>query len=227
VLWPYDKLTKDLVAKTDLLSGDVVAVYPARLDRGKQPEKIIRLMAGVQRTGREPRLLIVDWQSQGDRFQTYMNELLELAEELGLEGKVRFTSRLDDRCSQGVPRHIVTELMDLSNVYVHPSRVETYSLVVHEAMLRGCLCVLNYDFPAMRELFGEAAIYMDFGSDRVDRTYLPDEQSFWNEEALRLIAELGQNRAALAKTTARRLWSPDALWRDFEPMLHLPAVGEA
>lgn len=224
-LWPYDKLTKELATNADLFGGEVVAVYPVRLDRGKQPEKIIRLMAGVQAADYEPRLLVIDWQSSGKRFQKYIDELLELADTLGLSGKVNFTSRLDDRCSQGVPRHIVTELMDLSNVYVHPSKVETYSLVVHEAMLRGCLCVLNFDFPVMQELFGSNAIYMDFSSDRVDRTYQPDEQTFWNDEALRLLAELRQNRAATAKTTARREWNPDALWKEFEPLLHLPAVG--
>ena len=225
-LWPYDKLTKELVGKAGLLDGEVSAIYPVRLDRGKQPEKIIWLMAGVKRAGYEPRLLVVDWQSTGVKFQTYIDELLALADELGLGGKVSFTSRLDDRCSQGVPRHIVTELFDLTNVYVHPSRVETYSLVVHEAILRGCLAVLNHDFPPMRELFGDAAIYMDFGSDRANRTYAPDEQAFWNDEALRLVAELKQNRAAMGKARARREWSPGALWREFEPLLYLQPVGE-
>ena len=225
VMWPYDELTKELANAAGLFSGDVVAVYPVRLDRGKQPEKIIRLLAGVQKAGREARLLVIDWQSSGAGFQAYIDELLKLAAKLGLEGKVNFTSRLDDRCNQGVPRRTVTELMDLSNVYVHPSRVETYSLVVHEAMLRGCLCVLNHDFPAMRELFGESAVYMDFGSDRGGRTYQPTEQDFWNDEALRLLAEMGQNRAVQAKVKARRDWNPDALWSTFEPLLHLPAVA--
>ena len=224
-VWPYDKLTKDIVTKTDLLGGEVVAVYPVRLDRGKQPEKIIRLMAGVKHLDYEPRLLIVDWQSQGDRFQKYINELGALAYELGLLGKVHFTSRTDDRCSQGVPRRVVMELMDLSNVYVHPSRIETYSLTVHEAMLRGCLCVLNHDLPVMRELWGSNAIYMDFESDRTNRTYEPSEQAFWNDEAVRLLAELHQNRAVRAKVMARRAWSPAAMWKLFVPLLHLPPVG--
>ena len=225
LVWPYDRLTRDLAEASDLLGGDVVAVYPARLDVGKQPEKIIRLMAGVAQAGHEPRLLVIDWQSSGERFQTYKDELLVLARGLGLGGKVNFTSRLDDRCDQGVPRRVVQELMDLSNVYIHPSRVETYSLTVHEAMLRGCLCVLNHDLPVMRELFGEAAIYFDFGSDRVSRVYKPSEQAFWNDEALRLIAELRQNRAVMAKTDARTMLTPQAMFRDFEPLLYLQPVG--
>jgi len=224
-VWPYDKLTKDIATKTDLLGGEIVAVYPVRLDRGKQPEKIIRLMAGVQQHDYEPRLLIIDWQSQGKRFQQYINELGVLAHELELLGKVNFTSRTDDRCSQGVPRRVVMELMDLSNIYVHPSRIETYSLTVHEAMLRGCLCILNHDLPMMRELWGNKAIYMDFESDRVSRDYSPSEQAFWNDEAARLLAELSQNRAVLAKTQARRAWSPVAMWKEFVPLLYLPPVG--
>jgi len=220
-VWNYDRMTRDLATKADLLGGEIVAVYPARLDRGKQPERIIRLLAGVQKAGYETRLLVIDWQSQGEHFQRYMDELSELA--AGYDVALNFTSRLDDACAQGAPPHVVIELMDLSNVYIHPSAVETYSLVVHEAMTRGKLCILNHDFPAMRELYGDAAIYMDFGSDRTTRQYHPNEQAFWNDEALRLIAEFKQNRALVAQTRARREWTPQALWREFELLLYLDA----
>jgi glycosyltransferase involved in cell wall biosynthesis len=226
LIWPYDGLTKDLARKIDLLSGELTAVYPARLDRGKQPEKIIRLMAGIAKVGYEPRLLIIDWQSTGERFQKYIDELQSLSIRLGLSGKVGFTSRMDDRCSQGVPRHVVLELMDLCNLYIHPSRIETYSLVIGEAMGRGCLCVLNHDLPVMRELWGDSAIYMDFGSDRVNRDYPQGEQTFWNDEALRLLAEFKQNRAQVGKTRARMRWTPQKMWREFEPLLYLAPVGE-
>ncbi|HXV42961.1 MAG TPA: glycosyltransferase [Anaerolineae bacterium] len=218
-VWNYDPLTRAIVSKFDLTDADISAVYPARLDRGKQPEKVIRLLAGVNQAGYRARLLVIDWQSAGAHFQRYIEELTELAAELGLE--VGFTSRLDDRANQGVPRHVVTELMDLSNVYIHPSRVETYSLVVHEAILRGKLVVLNFDLPVMQELFGEAGIYMDFGSDRFERSYAPTEQRFWNDEAHRLIAEFKRNRALVAQSKARREWGPGAMWREFEGLLWL------
>lgn len=224
--WPYDKMTVELARGADLLNGEVTAVYPARLDKGKAPEKIIMLMAGVQKAGYEPRLLVIDWQSAGKHFQKYIDELLAMAEWMGLAGKVNFTSRLDDRCSQGVPRKVVMELMDLTNVYCHPSQVETYSLTTHEAILRGNLACLNYDFPATRELFGPNAVYFDFGSDRVNRDYQPSEEKFWEDEAKRLISELKNNRALWAKTVARREWSPQALWREMEPLLYLQPVGD-
>jgi glycosyltransferase involved in cell wall biosynthesis len=224
-IWPYDRLTKDLTRGADLMNGEVVAVYPARLDRGKQVEKAIRLIAGVKNAGYEPRFLVLAWQSSGKRFQKYIDELLDLAEELGVKDCVYFSNRMDDRCSQGIPRQIVLELMDLCNVYIHPSNSETYSLVIHEAFLRGLMCCLNGDLPQMRELFGDQALYFDFESSSNERRYQPDEQTFWNDEARRLIAHLKHNRGTWGKTIARREWSPQAQWKEFEPLLYLPSVA--
>jgi glycosyltransferase involved in cell wall biosynthesis len=225
-VWNYDRLTRDLVKKSDLLGGDVVVVYPASMSQGKQHERLIRLMAGVKNAGREVRVLMCDWQASGKKFQRRIDKLEALAQYLGVGDEVKFTSRIDDGCSQGVPRNVVLELMDLSNVYIHPSAVETYGLTTHEAMTRGLLCVLNHDFPPTRELWGESAIYMDFGSDRFRRPYPIDEQEFWDGEALRLLAEMSQCRALMAKTRARREWTPRAMWSEFEPLLYLEPVGE-
>jgi len=224
--WRYDSLTVDLANKAGLVGGEVVVVYPARLDKGKQPDKIIRLLAGVQKAGYDPRLLVIDWQSGGERFQKYMDELEALAESLGIGNNVHFSSRLDDRCDQGVPQHVVIELMDLANVGIFPSRTETYSIVVHENIIRGNLTVLNHDLAPMRELYGDNVIYMDFGSDTTNRKYNPDEQTFWDDQALRLISELRNSRALWAKTVARRDWTPAALWTDFERLLYLESEGE-
>ena len=179
------------------------------------------VLAGVEHLGYSTALLVADWQSAAERFQQYIDELEKLASDLGV--RVRFASRLHNSLKQGVPRHNVIELMDLCNVYFHPSQIETYSLTVHEAMLRGSLCVLNGDLDVMREIYGEHAIYMDFGADR---KFTPDEQTFWNEEAARLMGELKQNRALWARTKARLEWTPSAMWREFEPLLHLLPVAQ-
>ncbi len=220
-LFPYSPLTKDLIKASDFLGGDFSLVYPRGGDPGKQTEKILYLLAGAEEAGHSFRLLIVDWQSQGDKFQKYIDKMELLAEELGILDYVHFTSRLDDRCSQGIPRQSVIELLDLSNIYIHPSNGETYGLVIQEAILRGNLVVLNYDESPMRELFGEAGIYMDFGSSTTSRKYEPDEKTFWKDEAKRLIAEYKQNRTLVAKCKSIREWTTLAMWKEFEPLLYL------
>ena len=94
----YDTLTKALATAADFTNADVSAIYPVRLDRGKAPEKIIRLLAGVERLGYSTRLLVADWQSAAPRFQAYIDELEKLAEEQGVH--LSFSSRLHNGCKQ-------------------------------------------------------------------------------------------------------------------------------
>jgi glycosyltransferase involved in cell wall biosynthesis len=222
--WPYGDLTKKLVRGSDLLAGDVTAIYPVRMDRNKQVEVLLWLLAGVQDVGYEPRLLIVDWQSQGEKYLDYKRDLDVMVEDLGLDGKVHYSSRLDDRCNQGVPHQTVMELFDFTNVYFHPSQTETYSLVVHEAVMRGNIVYANGDFPAMRELYGDAVYYLPYGSRRHDRTYEPDQKTFWTDQAARVVSDLRINKAMWGKTRARQEWTPQALWKDFVPLLGLQPV---
>lgn len=220
----YHPLTKSLAVKADLLNGDIVMVYPSRPNSFKQLDKLIYLAAGIKNCDFEPRVLFVDWQSTG--FQNELNQLQDLIKQLEMEDKVFFASQLDDKCSQGVPPEVVNQLLDLSNVYVHPSQIETYSLTTHEAFLRGKLVVLNHDCTAMRELYGQNALYMDFGSNTNSRIYHPNEQTFWNDESKRLVAEWKSNRALQGQRAARKEWSTQVQWRNFEPLLYLQSIGE-
>ena len=86
--------------------------------------------------------------------------------------------------------------------------------------MRGNLCVLNGDLDVFRELYGGHALWMDFGENRE----YANNQEFWNGEARRLMVELMLNRALWAKTQARKRWSPQAMWREFEPLLYLEPV---
>ena len=218
---PYDDLTKKLVTGADLLGGDVSVIYPVRMDRNKRAEVLLWILAGVQRMGYEPRLLIVDWQSQGEKYLKYKAELDIMVDDLGLSGKVHYSSRLDDRCSQGIPHQVVIELFDHTNVYFHPSGSETYSLVMHEAILGGNVVYANGDFPAMLELYGDAVRYLPYGSRRHSRTYEPDEPTFWVDQAKKVLADLRTDKSAWGKTRARREWTPQQQWRNFAPLLGL------
>lgn len=219
-----DELTRAIVARTDALGGDILTIAPMRTEPAKGADKIIWLMAGLHQLGYEPRIIVIDWQSQGEAFKKHKAYLRELAEEAGIGDWLHFTSEVHDAASQGVPTHVVYELLQLSHVYFLPSRSETYGKVAHEAMLAGCLCVLNYDVRPLFELFGNHAIYMDFGSIDNTRKYHPDPRVFFTDQALRLAAELRANRVVTAKMQAHQ-WTPARLWRELAPLLYLPPVG--
>lgn len=159
-------LTEALIDKVDLLSADVIACYPLRMDRGKQPEFCIRILNGMRtKYLRLVRLVIIDFQSTGGDKVTYRRELKDLAKKLGwADNELTFMSEFDSSCFLQTPKKVVRDLMLLSNVYIHPSKSETYSLTTQEARACKNLLVLNFDFPAMRSIYGEGPLYRKFSS---------------------------------------------------------------
>lgn len=209
---------------TGIIEADVSVVYPARMNVSKGHTKIVDLLAGVKRSGYEVCLVCCDWQSAGAEFQDSIHNILRHADSLGIGDRVFFTSTMREEWKNGVPRRLAMELMGLSNVYIHPSYVETYSITTHEAILHGLLVVANHDLPVAHEIFGDMAMYMDFGGGDVVRTYQPDDLTFWRDEAMRLVAALRSNKALWSRTEIRRKRSPKNTWRDLECLLHLPPL---
>lgn len=226
ILRNYSPITKDLVRKVNFLCGDVNVVFPSRLSPSKQPDKVIRLLAGVTELGFDARMLILDWQSTGEAFNSYREELLELIDSYDLSGNVFFASMLNSDCSAGAPPEVAIELLDFANVGVFPSMVETYSLVVHEALLAGLAVVLNDSLEIMHELFGDTGMYIEFGSYWKKKEYDNGVQRYYNKMAKRLIKLLqGRHRAAWNKCQVTKMWNPYALSDNFNDLLHLQPRG--
>jgi glycosyltransferase involved in cell wall biosynthesis len=105
---------------------------------------------------------------QGDDKVVLRNETNDLAKELGVADRVTFLSEFDAEAMLEVEHKTILDLFTLSNVFVCPSRSETYSLTTQEAMLKGNFCILNQDFPAFKQIYGKNAIYKQFDGAEVD-----------------------------------------------------------
>lgn len=150
----------------DVYSADAVAVYPARLDRGKQVHFMIRTMAEVKNLGMSVRAIVVDFSSTGGDKVTYRDTMKGEAIDLGLTPQeCIFTSEFSEDWELGMTPEEVISLMRISNVFVMPSVSESYSLVTQEAGLLGNLVILNQDFPPFRDIFGPSAIYRKYSSN--------------------------------------------------------------
>lgn len=159
-------LSRDIVKEMKLLEADVICVYPCRLDRGKQPEYNIKTLASLKRMGWNVKMIIIDFHSTGGDKVTYRDEMKKMAQEWGMVDKVDilWTSEWREETKHRVPREVVKDLKVLSELCIHPSTSETYSLVVQESMLCKNFCVLNHHFPAMRDIYGSKnVLYEPFG----------------------------------------------------------------
>lgn len=215
----------------DLHFGDkeVLIIAPARLDRGKSLHNIVRVVAGIKEAGSTAHVIFCDFQSTGGDKVTYREEIKSLAKQLNAENDVTFLSEFDDLASMDVSHDIILDLFTLSNVFILPSRSETYSLVAQEAMLKGNLCILNSDFPAFRQIYGSNALYRQFdgaevgfdGFDgKIDTTHSDPADYYRTRFGIALKGWLASDKVLAAKTFVRTKRNPDYVFREYlEPLL--------
>ena len=122
---------------------------------------------------------------------------------------------------------MVRDLYLLANVFVCPSRSETYSLVTQEAALCGSFLILNQDLPPLRDIYGNKAAFYQFSSnvdaltaqDGTTDTEYGDIDLYFHDIALRVAYELDNNPVLAQKTRIRKERSPDYIFRRFiEPL---------
>jgi len=188
----FNEFSRDITTKLDLLSKDVVMIYPCRLDRGKQAEFIVKIAHAVKKTGKSVGAVVMDFHSTGGDKVTYRNEMKDMAKNLGLENDVLFASELyEGRLIASMPHKTVRDLMSISNTFILPSKSETYSLVAQEAMAMKNFCILNFDFPPFRSIYGDYPMYRKFSSniniqDGLDgdtNTTYGNESDYWYSTA--------------------------------------------
>jgi glycosyltransferase involved in cell wall biosynthesis len=156
----------DLAIEKQVFSADAIAVYPIRLDRGKQVEIVIKTMAMLKEFDLKIRLIVVDFHSSGGDKLTYRDQLKAIAIDWGLnEDELIWTSEFKKDWEIEVPHVDVMALMRLANVFIGASVSESYSLITQEAGLNKVISVLNFDFPPTRDIFGPHAIYRKFSSN--------------------------------------------------------------
>lgn len=161
--FPLD--VEEFVYDKKLLEADAITVYPARLDRGKQVEYVIKTMACLKHFDLSVRVIIADFHSTGGDKLTYRDELKQIAIDYGLsEGELIFLSEYKDEWRHEVSQSVIGNIQLLGNVFIMPSVSETYSLTTQEAALTKQVVVLNQDFPPFRSIYGENAIYRKYSS---------------------------------------------------------------
>lgn len=156
---------EELVYDKKLLEADAVTVYPARLDRGKQVEYVIKTMAMLKEFDLTVKVIVADFHSTGGDKLDYRDMLKQVGIDYGLsDNELIFLSEQREEWLYEVPQNIIGSLQLLANVFIMPSVSETYSLTTQEAALTKQVVVLNQDFPPFRAIYGENAIYRKYSS---------------------------------------------------------------
>jgi glycosyltransferase involved in cell wall biosynthesis len=219
----------ELVVEKEMFKADSICVYPARLDRGKQLEVVIKIMAQMKKADWNVRVIFADFHSTGGDKVSYRKELKDLAKSWGLnDQELTFLSEFNAAWQGSVPKRVIANLFDLADLHIMPSRSETYSLVAQEAASYGNLLILNHDFAPFRDIYGKHAIYRQFsaniGFDGLDgdiETKPDNEEGYYKDIALQAKYYLENEKSIAQKRRIRKERTPMYVFEKFlEPLLH-------
>lgn len=211
--------------KMNLLSPDILVIYPGRLTTGKRFEKVAALAGAIKKkTELEVKVIFCDFPSVDIEPEKYKVAIRTIGTFFGLDNSdILFTS--DIGYPHGFPRNGVFELFTLSNLFICPSYSESFGLTVLEAASRGNFLVLNEMVPALEEIGKRLKAYFmrwdarNFGFDTKE-SYRPSEQFYLEEHATRIVNLMRDNSVIAAKTVARQKFNPEWVWyNQLQPLL--------
>lgn len=224
----FHELSKRIYRERKLQEADVIMVYPIRLDRGKQVQHVIKTLGAMKRDGRTVRGIIMDFHSTGGDKVIYRQELKAIAKDWGVAEDILFTSEFDKSTEYSCPREVVRDMMLVSNIYIHPSTSETYSLTTQEAAICKNFLCLNQDFPPMKSVWGDQPLYKQFssamnvltGGDGETITKYDNENAWYHDLAMSLLYYLEHNPALMVNQMVRKTRNSDHIFsHQIEPLL--------
>lgn len=224
VLEDYHDISQRILLSDDYWKADLVAVYPARLDRGKQVEVVGEIFRELNKQGWDSRVIIVDFHSTAGDKDIYRTDLSHKFGDF-----MRFTSKIfPEETSYHVPHKVVMDLFDYADVFIHPSKSESDPLTIPEAMWKRNLMLLNFDLPVFRQydgraLFGKFSSAIDVlsGKPGDTNTAYGNRRDYMAEMASAVAYMAQQDMVLLNHRQVRQTRSLRAVWSR-----HLnPAIG--
>jgi hypothetical protein len=216
VFFDWHPFTKTLVEEHKLLDCDILITYP--LDTGRfEPKggfKIIKLVNKIRKQGKNAKVIFINAAAN-------TKERTQFVKALSNEYTI-FTSLENKKYVTQVPRQVVRDLMQISNLFPLLSISEGCSLIMLEAALTKNLVILNEDFPPLKE-FGEidTTLYMKVSSTRCKTEYNPSEDAYYQDWARIIINKLETSQMNRFNRKVLRMFNRKWIWNNqLAPLLH-------
>lgn len=218
----WNNITKTISDKMELWNKDVIQTFPICTTRAdaKGINSVIRVFGELKRKGKKVALIICN--SNGRRRVEEIKDKLKFAEDCGLTEKdILFTSTLGEETQNEVPNKVVSELFQISNLFVMPTTAEVCSNTVLESSMCKNLLVLNEDLPCLFDFAIPDILRYPFTSRSSIHYSNKDDKSF-EELSEKIISRLDNN---LADKQFRYVWKNHSSVSIYKNMLE-PIIYE-
>ncbi len=192
----------ELARRLGWWEADLLLLTPARITRRKNHEQGLRILAALRRrSGWDARLLVTGPPgAHNPTNAAYLERLLSLRRELGLEGAAHFLYELGEGEPLRLEEADVAALYRLADALLFPTRHEGFGMPVLEAGLSR-LPVFASRIPPLQASGGAEALYFDPDGD-------PEAI------AARILAALEEDRAFRLRRRVRRHHRWEAIVRE-------------
>lgn len=204
----------------EIMQADILQIYPSSVDRlkAKRLREVLLIFSKLKKMGFKICLVVANQWATGRQQKEDISEYKKIAIRNGLSvgREIIFTSDYKEgKYGVGIPRHMVEELFRLSNLFIFPTREESFGLVMPEASLSGgCLMVLNKSLAMQTEISGFTTLYFDFGSyNRPIK--IENEELYFTDIAKIILGRMRQNESIQTKTFCRQHYNWDYLYSHY------------
>ena len=213
----FSQDTKDFVRKNpQILEADILQLLPASVDRlhAKRVGEVIEIFSYMKGMGFKVCLIVAAQWATTQRQKQDIGVYKKQAANMGLtEKEVLWTPDIKPEFEVGIPHRMISELFLLSNLFIFPTREESFGLVVPEAALAGNFLVLNRSLYNQLEITGHNALYFEFGSFEVN--FEKPHTLYYQDVAKVIIGRLRENEMFQTKTFCRQRYNFHNLYMKF------------
>jgi hypothetical protein len=216
----FDDGTRELIDNyPGIMQADIVCLLPASVDRlaSKRVGECLDIMANIKAMNKSVMFIIANQWATGKQQKQDCEPYRIRGQNQGLvSGKdFFFTSDYSDgKWGVGIPMRMIRELFLCTNLFLFPTREESFGLVVPEASLAGGgLLVLNKDLQQQIEISGNTAMYAQFGSFHIQ--FKPPGPKYFEDLAKIILGRMEQNEGIKTKTFMRKTYNMDNLYKKY------------
>jgi hypothetical protein len=221
----FDPITCDIINRVpSLMQADVVQILPASADRlsAKRVKETILIFSKLKEQGERICLFVANQWATTRTHKESVQMYKKIAADRGLtRDELVFSSEMDETYEIGLPKRVIRELFQLSNLFIFLTREESFGLVIPEACLSGgVLLVNNQSLDMQREIAKGTGLYFDFESNRRNLDHVKDEDNYFNGIATIIRGRMRQDDAIKSKTAMRQAYNMDYLYNhEYAPIM--------